>query len=351
GPGSGVGDAELGATLAPEDGAVAVAVVGEDPLDRDALLGEPGDGTIEEGDAVGGVLGAGELAVREPAVGVDRGVDVGVAEPLLAHRPVAGAGPAELLVPAAWWHPGELLDVDVDQLAAAGGLDAAHRPPRRAAHPCQPVQPVTHQHPVHRRSRHPDDPGETCPAETAGLAQRDEAPLHPGRGLRRTRPRPAGTVLEPGESLVAIAAPPLVRALPGDVHRLRGSSDGPTRFDALTEPAAALHGEGSVTVQQGLLGSCVAFDSSTLTQGAHRSADVNNVPGHNTGPARSGQAARRVARPRDRAGPDRTGSLASGHFPLPTGPRRGSRPAGEGRWRGVVAGTRRGGARAARTRA
>src|SRR5690606_5363043 len=40
GPGSGVGDAELGATLAPEDGAVAVAVVGEDPLDRDALLGE-----------------------------------------------------------------------------------------------------------------------------------------------------------------------------------------------------------------------------------------------------------------------------------------------------------------------
>src|SRR5690606_12036453 len=186
---------------------------------------------------------------------------------------------------AAWWHPGELLDVDVDQLAAAGGLDAAHRPPRRAVHPCQPVQPVTHQHPVHRRSRHPDDPRETCRAESAGLAQRDDAPLHPGRGLMRTRPRPAGTVLEPGETLVAVAAPPLVRALPGDVHRLRGSSDGPTRFDALTEPAAALHGEGSVTVQQGLLGSCVAFDSSTLTQGAHRSADVNNVPGHNTGPA------------------------------------------------------------------
>ena len=44
----------------------------------------------QEGDAVPGVFDAGELAVGEPGVGVDGGMDVGVAEPgwfLVTARP------------------------------------------------------------------------------------------------------------------------------------------------------------------------------------------------------------------------------------------------------------------------
>jgi len=50
----------------------------------------------------------------------------------------------------------------------------------------------------------------------------------------------------------------------------------------VTEPESAFGREGSVTVQQSLLGSVVAFDSSTLAREAHLSTDVNNVPGHNS---------------------------------------------------------------------
>ena len=61
GPGSGVGDAEFVAAVAPGVAAVADAVVGEDPFDADAVISEPGHGSVQEGNAIGGVLDAGEL--------------------------------------------------------------------------------------------------------------------------------------------------------------------------------------------------------------------------------------------------------------------------------------------------
>ena len=79
GRGPGVFDPELDTAVPPDVAAVAGPVVGQDPFDTDASLGEPGDGPVQERDAVGGVLGAGELAVGQPRVGVDGGVDVGVA--------------------------------------------------------------------------------------------------------------------------------------------------------------------------------------------------------------------------------------------------------------------------------
>jgi hypothetical protein len=66
-PWSGVAalDAELGAGVAPGEWALAVAVVAEDSLDRDAAFGVPGDGAMEEGDAVGRAFACGQLGVGE----------------------------------------------------------------------------------------------------------------------------------------------------------------------------------------------------------------------------------------------------------------------------------------------
>src|SRR5689334_16261133 len=48
GPGARVGDAELGAEVAPGVAAVAGAVVGQDTFDRDAVEREPAVGAFEE---------------------------------------------------------------------------------------------------------------------------------------------------------------------------------------------------------------------------------------------------------------------------------------------------------------
>ena len=48
----------------------------------------------------------------------------------------------------------------------------------------------------------------------------------------------------------------------------------------MTQPKSAFRREWSVTVHSSLLGECVAFDSSTLAQGAITQR-INNVPGHN----------------------------------------------------------------------
>ena len=149
---------------------------------------------------------AGELAVGEAGVGVDGGVDVGVAAAALVAPPVRGAA-AQLLVTAAVGDPGQLLHVDVDQLAATARLDPADHPPGRPVHPPQPVHAVADQDPMHRRGRHPDDPGQAGRTQPAGLAQRHDPPLDPGRGLMRTRPRPTRAIPEPVDALVAVAAP------------------------------------------------------------------------------------------------------------------------------------------------
>src|SRR6478672_10058804 len=97
-----------------------------------------------------------------------------------------------------------------------------------------------------------------------------------------TRPRSARAVDQSRFAFVLVAAPPLVSALTGNIHRLGRRRDCPASGDTTPQPEPAFRGEGSVTVHHGLLGSCDAFDSSTLAQAATYSADVNNVPGHNT---------------------------------------------------------------------
>ena len=236
-------------------------------------------GPPEKGDAVGGVFGAGELAVGEARVGIDGGVDVGVTET----GPVAGDGSPSLLVATPWGDAGQLLDVDVDQLTGTHGVDPTHDPPGGAVHPGQPVEAVADQDPMHRRGRHAHDPGQPGWSEPAGLAQRHDAPLEPGRGLVRTGVRAAGAVHQARLAGVLVAAPPLVGALPGDVHRLRRGGNRPALDDAVTKPKPAFGSERSVTVHLGPPGASVLpSDSSTLTPEAHPRVDVNNVPGRNS---------------------------------------------------------------------
>jgi len=54
----------------------------------------------------------------------------------------------------------QLLDVDVDELARAVHLVAADRGPRHLVEVVEPVQPVAHQHPVHRRRLQAADAGD-----------------------------------------------------------------------------------------------------------------------------------------------------------------------------------------------
>jgi hypothetical protein len=49
-------DRKPGAGIAPGEGPIAVAVVGENALDVDAVLAVEGDGSPQEGDAVSGAL-------------------------------------------------------------------------------------------------------------------------------------------------------------------------------------------------------------------------------------------------------------------------------------------------------
>src|SRR4051812_23153258 len=158
-------DLELRAAVTPVEAAVAVAVIGEDPFDGDAALREPRDGAVEERDAVRRVLTAGELAVRESGVRVDRSMDMGVATTTRTRRCAA----TKLLMAASVRDTSEFLHVDMDQLAAAGGLDPADHSTGWAVHPPQPVHAVTDQHAMHRRRRDPNDPGESRRSELSRL--------------------------------------------------------------------------------------------------------------------------------------------------------------------------------------
>ena len=121
---------ELGEGVAPEEGPVAAAVVGQHAVDGDAVGGEPGVGPAPERCGCFTGLVVVDLAVGQPGVVIDRGVDVGVAaERAVSAALVAGlvslvvavpAGAAELLPSAAGGDVAELLHIDVDQAAGSG---------------------------------------------------------------------------------------------------------------------------------------------------------------------------------------------------------------------------------------
>jgi len=119
-----VTDAECSAGERVERGSVAAAVVGEQPLDGDAVPLVEGDGSTEEADDRGRALVGEDFGIGEAAVVVDADVDVLPADGV-ADDPVAvGAARVVVLIGAtadafagAAADAAELLDVDVDELA------------------------------------------------------------------------------------------------------------------------------------------------------------------------------------------------------------------------------------------
>ena len=119
GAGEAVLEAEGGYRGAHGVGAVAGAIVGVNALDGDAMLGEEGEGGVEEGDGTGGGFIREELGEGEAAVIVDGDVKIfpaGAADVIV----LAVAGDA-----VAWAHDaGEFLDVEVEEFAGVGTLVA-----------------------------------------------------------------------------------------------------------------------------------------------------------------------------------------------------------------------------------
>ncbi len=75
------GDVEFGAGVTPGVGAVGGSVVGEDPFDGDAMIGEPGDGSLEHTDRGGGFLVGADLGVGHAGMIVDDGVQERSSDP------------------------------------------------------------------------------------------------------------------------------------------------------------------------------------------------------------------------------------------------------------------------------
>ncbi len=121
-PGAEVADAEAAAGDCVRDRDVGGAIVGDHPLDLDAVAGEEGECTAQEGDRGRRLFVAEHLGVGETAVVVDGDVDVvpagcaalvavavALARPSLAREAKADALAGRL-------EAAELLDVDVHEL-------------------------------------------------------------------------------------------------------------------------------------------------------------------------------------------------------------------------------------------
>ena len=163
---------------------------------------------LDIGDAA--VVVHGDVQVRVPA-----SLALG---PLGFGRPAAVGPP-----PAAGGHLGDLLHVDMHQLAGMGLLIAAHPLPGGPVDPREPVQAVAHE----PSATATVDAGTPSPARQPRRAEPPRAPqptdllLHPLRRLRRRGVRPARAVLQARRALSRIAADPLVHRLARAAHLSR----------------------------------------------------------------------------------------------------------------------------------
>ena len=99
----------------PQPGAVAGAVVGDDTLTVDADRPVPGRSPCPEAGCGGGLFVVEDLGVGDAGPVVDSGVDVAVTDTGMA--PVRVVASSMETPATAIGDPGNLLDIDVDQLA------------------------------------------------------------------------------------------------------------------------------------------------------------------------------------------------------------------------------------------
>lgn len=200
GPGAAVADAQLPAGVPVKVRAVGRAVVGEDPLDRDPLGGEPGQRPPEKG--AGALLA---LVGQHLGVGHPRGAVDGDVHALPAAAPALTLARAGDPVPGARDAP-QLLDVDVHQLARARGLEAVGGLGR--IEPSQAPQAGAGANAAHRALGDSQAGGDLVGGH-ARPAQADHRALALGGGGARDPVRAAGAILEPAGALGAVAGQPL----------------------------------------------------------------------------------------------------------------------------------------------
>jgi hypothetical protein len=167
----------------PEPGAVARAVVGEDPLAADAVLGEPGSCPPPERRRGGGLLVPVDLAVDEASAVVDGGVDVAIARTAVAAMAIVA--PAVEAPAAAVGDGADLLHVDVDELARPFPLVALHRPAAGPVPPVEAAEACSPEDYPHGGGGQVDLEGDAIGAPPAGPAQFD----HPTSQVLGRAPR------------------------------------------------------------------------------------------------------------------------------------------------------------------
>ena len=159
-PGELRADRQCFAGVAPQVGPVGAAIVGQDPLDGDATVGEPVHGPVQDTDCSHGGLVVVDLGVGNAGVVVDNRVDEGVPEfrvVPLAFGLVRGGSAVLLPLTAADVAPTtpvgdvpELLHIDVDERPGVVVLVAADRFAGGAVDVGEPVQTGARQDAMHR---------------------------------------------------------------------------------------------------------------------------------------------------------------------------------------------------------
>ncbi len=179
---------------------VAGSVVSQHLSNKDALPFEPRVGAQpERGGGVLAFIGQ-HLRVRQPRMRVQGGVNEVISADrisVLAEDATALIGPgvavalrASELAPASTGGDlAQLLDVDVDEIAAGRGLHATYHAAGGAVEPAQLGDAVAAQHVVHHGHVQPQQVSDSGRPPPAGDPHPDDAPLGPGRGAVRTVPR------------------------------------------------------------------------------------------------------------------------------------------------------------------
>ena len=257
-------------------------VVGDDLVDGYPDGAEPDARPLEEPDeGVGGLVVEG-LDIGQAGVVVYGYVQVAVAHPGAAlGSPGGGVGPPVGPPPAPGRYLAHLLDVQMHQVARLGALVAAYHPPGGPVDMRQAVQPVAHQHPVHRRRRHPQPGADPRRPPPLLAAQPAHICLNGGLGAPRRPMGPRRPVCQTGFAVGLPALPPLGHRGPRQAHLGGHVGLGHTTLDPLDDQQPPHRGQACINVRHRASLAVWMIDRNHHTGiGGSPHSGANNLRGH-----------------------------------------------------------------------